>query len=52
MSHIKLAIQYTEGVIPDTNCRCLAFETRSATKNNTNDAGTNDTAIITLMATT
>mmetsp|Transcript_33192 Transcript_33192/g.86814 ORF Transcript_33192/g.86814 Transcript_33192/m.86814 type:complete len:209 (+) Transcript_33192:2426-3052(+) len=52
MSHRKLATQYTDGVAPETNCRCFALDTRSATRKRTNDAGTNDRAMMTLMATT
>jgi len=40
MSHVNCAVQKVRGFTPETNCKCLALETRSSTKKITNDAGT------------
>lgn len=52
MSQKKLAVQYTIGLTPLTNCRCLACVTLSWIRYSTKLAGTKDMAKITQMATT
>lgn len=52
MSHRKLAVQYTSGLTPLTNCRSLAWVTLSWMRYRTKLAGTNDMAKMTQMATT
>lgn len=52
MSQKKLAIQYTRGLTPLTNCRCLACVTLSWIRYSTKLAGTKDMAKITQIATT
>ena len=37
---MNCAVQNVSGFTPETNCKCLAFETRSSTKKRTKEAGT------------
>ena len=52
MSHTNDPTQYTDGSAPLTNWRCFALDARSDTRKRTKDAGTNESAIMTLTATT
>jgi hypothetical protein len=50
MSHVNCALQKVRGFTPETNCKCLALDTRSSTKKITNDAGTKLIEKIRVMA--